>query len=50
MLQRGFKSPKNICLYMIFDWLSVSSRYAVKLTDDVQCMLSLELRTVRDYI
>ena len=34
-MQKGFKSPKNICLYMIFDWLSVSFRYAVKLRDDL---------------
>ena len=26
-LQKGFKSSKDICLYNIFDWLSVSSRY-----------------------
>ena len=38
-----FKSPKNICLYMIFDWLSVAFRYAVKLRDDLMfslCCLS----------
>ena len=38
-----FKSPKNICLYIIFDWLSVSFRYAVKLRDDLMfslCCLS----------
>ena len=33
ILQKGFKSSKNICLYMIFDSLSVSFRYAVKLRD-----------------
>ena len=34
-IAKGFKSPKNICLYMIFDWLSISFRYAVKLKDDL---------------
>ena len=34
------KSPKNICLYMIFDWLSVSFRYAVKLRDELMFSLS----------
>ena len=37
------KSPKNICLYMIFNWLSVSFRYAVTLRDDLMfslCCLS----------
>ena len=33
ILQKGFKSSKNICLYMIFDWISVSFRYAVKWGD-----------------
>ena len=33
------KSPKNICLYIIFDWLSVSFRYAVKLRDDLMYSL-----------
>ena len=37
--KRVFKSPKNICLYMIFDWLSVSFRYAVKLRDDLMFSL-----------
>ena len=43
-MQKVFlKSPKNNCLYMIFDWLSVSFRYAVKLRDDLMfslCCLS----------
>ena len=30
-----FKSPKNICLYIIFDWLSVSFRYTIKLRDNL---------------
>ena len=45
ILQKGFKSPKNIRLYMIFDWLSVSFRYAVKLRDDLMfslCCLSIQ--------
>ena len=29
--KKGFKSYKNSCLYMIFDWLSVSFSYAVNL-------------------
>ena len=31
ILQKGFKSSKNICVYTMFDWLSVSFMYAVKL-------------------
>ena len=37
---KGFlKSPKNICLYMIFGRLLVSFRYAVKLKDDLMFIL-----------
>ena len=38
------KSPKSICLYMTFAWLSDSFRYAVKLRDDLMfslCCLSI---------
>ena len=47
ILQSGFKSSKTICLYMIFDWLSVSFRNAVKLRDELmfQYMLSFAQRT-----
>ena len=37
--KRLFKGPKNICLYMIFDWGSFSFRYAVKLRDDLMFSL-----------
>ena len=30
ILQTRFKNFKNICVYTMFDWLSVSFRYAVK--------------------
>ena len=39
-MAKGFyKNPKNICIYIIFDWLSVSFRYAVKLRDDLMFSL-----------
>ena len=43
ILQMDFESPKNICLYMIFDWLSVSFRFTIKLRDNLMfslCCLS----------
>ena len=33
ILQKGLKSSKKICLYKIFNWLSVYFRYSVKLRD-----------------